>query len=209
MSWLKGYNRGSDSIRIACLIATLLLICSASLNVLLAQKVRQLREWIHLIKSETRLAEGSLVPPIAVRDVNGHPAIISYEQTDLPTLLYVFTPSCGWCAKNMANIKALADQARDRYRIIGLSLSSKNLRGYVAEHSLDFPVYEVSAESARSYRLGGTPQSIVVSVDGKVLRNWGGAYSGTLQQEIEQYFGVRLPGLPEETAEKTTSNTGR
>jgi hypothetical protein len=207
MSWLKVFMK-TNSTRITCLVATFLLICSASLNVLLAQKVRQLREGIRLIKSEARLAEGSSVPPIAVRDVNGWPAIISYEQTGPPTLLYIFTPSCGWCSKNVANIQALAEQARDGYRIIGLSLSSENLIDYVAEHNLNFPVYEVSAEGARSYRLGGTPQSIVVSSDGKVLRNWGGAYSGSLQQDVERYFGVHLPGLAEETGEKASRNNG-
>jgi hypothetical protein len=45
------------------------------------------------------------------------------------------------------------------------------------------------------YRLGGTPQTIVISTDGKVLQNWVGAYADKQQMEVEKFFGLTLPGL--------------
>lgn len=185
---------------IALAIVTTLLLSSASINVLLARKVQRLTRVVDLIRADAKLAIGASVPPIAVKALDGHPLAINYDPTDPPTLLYVLTPSCGWCIKNLANIKALAEQAHTRFRIIGLSLSSDNLRDYVISANLTFPVYEISAEGARAYKLGGTPQSLVISPDGKVLKNWGGAYTGTVQKEIEEYFGVRLPGLTDEKA---------
>ena len=61
-----------------------------------------------------------------------------------------------------------------------------------------FPVYtDLAAKSVVAYRLGGTPDTLVVSSDGTLLRHWKGAYSGSNKQEIEEYFAITLPGLPE------------
>jgi hypothetical protein len=45
------------------------------------------------------------------------------------------------------------------------------------------------------YGLGSTPQTIIVSLDGKILQNWVGAYTGDRRAEVERFFGVSLPGL--------------
>ena len=61
---------------------------------------------------------------------------------------------------------------------------------------LSFPVYSaLSPETIKALGLGGTPQTIVVSTDGKVIKNWMGAYTETIQPEVETFFGVRLPGV--------------
>lgn len=48
-----------------------------------------------------------------------------------------------------------------------------------------------------NYKFGGTPQTLVVSADGHVIKNWTGAYSGSLKTEIEGFFQIELPGLTE------------
>lgn len=58
------------------------------------------------------------------------------------------------------------------------------------------PVYKDLTELSKlTYKLGATPQTIVVSPEGKVIKNWMGAYSGDKAREVEEYFNVRLPGL--------------
>jgi hypothetical protein len=47
----------------------------------------------------------------------------------------------------------------------------------------------------REYKLGGTPQTIVVSPQGQVTRIWSGAFAEDLQREVEDYFSVKLPGI--------------
>lgn len=180
--------------RSVLMIFGFLLICSATLNFLTGAKLQRVNNVLRLMRSEARLAAGAALPPVTARNVSGHLVTISYDQSDLPTVLYIFSPLCGWCTKNTANIKALADQA-DKFRLIALSLSPANLREYVLQHSLNFPVYEVSADTALTYRLGTTPQTIVVSPEGQVLRIWDGAYEGELKREIENYLKVRLPGI--------------
>lgn len=118
-------------------------------------------------------------------------------QNDRPTVLYVFAPTCGWCARNLQNIEALSVQTKDRYRFIGLSTGSHNLRGYLQKHTLPFPAYEnISDADLKMLDFRGTPQTIVVSAAGIVEHNWSGAYAadGT-EDTIQKYFSVRLPGL--------------
>jgi hypothetical protein len=38
------------------------------------------------------------------------------------------------------------------------------------------------------------PETIVVAPDGHVVEDWVGAWQGNVLAEIENYFGVQLPG---------------
>ena len=63
-------------------------------------------------------------------------------------------------------------------------------------HHLNFPVYTgLKSDTIQALGLGGTPQTIVISPEGLVLKNWPGAYREQTQREVEDYFQVRLPGL--------------
>lgn len=42
--------------------------------------------------------------------------------------------------------------------------------------------------------LGATPQT-VVSREGRVVKNWIGAFGPNSQADVEEFFGVQLPGL--------------
>ena len=187
------------------LILGALLVCSLGINVLLARRVNSLKALVGLIKSEARLAQGDTVPPIVARDPQGHTAVLDYSSTRVPTVLFVISPTCGWCTKNIMNMRALADRAGDRYRFVGLSLSSEKLGEYVAENKLQFPVYtDLPYLPMKDYKLGGTPQTIVVSPKGEVLKTWSGAFAEGLQKDVETYFGVNLPGImdPEKAVSK-------
>jgi hypothetical protein len=81
-----------------------------------------------------------------------------------------------------------------RYDFVGVSLESKDLAKYVTQ--LDYPVVtDFSPATKSDYKMGGTPATIVVSPDNKILRVWTGAYKEPTITEISTYFGVRLPGL--------------
>lgn len=175
-----------------------LLICSVGLNVLLAKKINVLRNSLLAVKSEHSLPVGTLLSPIEARDLDDQVRVVSYNSGTLPTILYVFTPACGWCTKNLSNLRTLAEQTNGRYRIVGLSLSSHSLREYITKNDLRFPIYAgLSPQVVVSYRLGGTPQTILVSDEGKLLREWKGAFMGVTKDEIEKYFDVKLPGITE------------
>jgi peroxiredoxin len=174
------------------------LVLSVMLNVLLARKVRSLNNLQASRTADRFLKAGATVPPITANRLGGQQEAISYQNADQATVLYVFTPPCTWCARNMDNFKTLLDKERGQYRFIGLSLSEQGLANYVAENNLTLPVYSgLSPEAIRTYKLGGTPQTIVVSPKGKVLQHWAGAYVGDQKSQVEAYFHVSLPGLRE------------
>lgn len=180
-----------------------LLTCSAVLNVIFARRLRALtvsyKTKLLAVKAEQSLTPGAVLLPIEAKQLDGRAAFIEYKSSELPTILYVFTPPCGWCAKNVSNVKTLAERIKGRYRVIGLSLSATSLREYANKHGLQFPIYsDPSPQAVISYRLGGTPETLVISTEGKLMRDWKGAYIGLNKKEIEDYFGVELLGLNEQ-----------
>ena len=178
------------------LILVGLLVCSLAINLLLARRVASLKRTIGVIKSENRLALGDTLPAIVAKDPHGRTAVLNYSETQLPTVVFIITPTCGWCTKNVMNMRALVKNAAERYRFVGLSLSSDKLIDYVKENKLEFPIYtDLPILTMREYKLGGTPQTIVVSPQGQVTRIWSGAFAEDLQREVEDYFSVKLPGI--------------
>lgn len=177
-------------------VVNVFLVLSILLNLQLAWKVKSLESSLLYLKSEAVLSVGTLVPPIEAKDIDDRPATISYPGEGPPVVLYIFTPECTWCARNMENLKALTDQAGSNHRFIGLSLSSDKLRDYVADNKLGFPVYSgLSPAFSTTYKVGGTPETLVISPEGRVLKRWGGAYTKDIQKDVEDYFKVKLPGI--------------
>jgi hypothetical protein len=179
---------------------TLALVASVSINVLLARKVRSLDSARLAQLSEYQLKVGAKVPPINALRLGGQQETLSYRSADQPTVLYIFTPPCTWCARNIDNLETLLDEKSSQYRFIGLSLSENGLAEYVVKNELKLPVYSgLSPETLKAYKLGSTPQTIVISPEGKVLQDWAGAYVGEQKSQIEAFFHVALPGLREVT----------
>jgi hypothetical protein len=70
---------------------------------------------------------------------------------------------------------------------------------YVAENGLGIPGIEVISDLptglTQAYSLGPTPETIVLSPEGRVVALWEGALHGRSQIEAEKFFDVKLPGL--------------
>jgi peroxiredoxin len=174
----------------------LLLIVSVTLNVLLAHKIHSVIRFLPKEVSTSSLKVGTSVPPITGTRSDGQSYIIRYSGSDRPTVLYIFTPTCVWCARNMDNFKTMVDKEGSRYRVIGLSLSQEGLAQYLSKNELKLPVYSgLSDETKRIYKLSGTPQTIVISPEGKVLEDWVGAWAGDQKSQVEAFFHVALPGI--------------
>lgn len=179
-------------------VVAVLLVCSLGMNLLLARRVGSLNNRVTEIRSELRLSEGDKVPSMTInaKDPQGRAAIFDYRTNKLPTVVFVISPTCKWCTQNIMNMRALVEKASDRYQFVGFSLSSDKLNDYVTQNKLDFPVYtDLPLNPTSSYKLGGTPQTIVVSPAGEVMKVWNGAFADSLQKDVESYFGISLPGL--------------
>jgi peroxiredoxin len=154
-----------------------------------------LRSAMATIESQTYLQLGATVPEIVGLDSTGSVATLHYGDVSVPTVLYVFTPQCGWCKKNLPNFHALIDQSGTRYRVVGIALSREDLNSYIERENLQLPIYsEIRSDIRQVYQFGGTPETIVVSPDRKIIKIWSGAYEDRLKSEIEKVLKIHLPG---------------
>ena len=177
-----------------------MLVVSVALNVLLARRVRQYTGAENAALAERLLKVGTSVPPITAKRLGGVSETISYSDSHQPTVLYVYTPQCVWCTRNLENLKTLIKEKRGEYRFIGISLTDEGVEKYVAEIGLDIPVYiGLSAETRKAYKMGSTPETIAISPDGKVVQVWAGAYVGEPKSQVESFFHVTLPGITAES----------
>jgi peroxiredoxin len=176
-----------------------LLAVSLGINTFLAYRVLTANR---MAPPPKPLVAGDSAPPLELKTLDGRLATLGYSEPARPTVLYVFAPSCGFCAANAENIRHLAKSTGGAFRFIGVSLSEKDLDGYLETHELGFPVYTVTPATQKAYGLGSVPQTLVVSESGKVLQSWMGAYRDEAEREVERYFVVNLPGLSQMPAEK-------
>jgi peroxiredoxin len=145
------------------------------------------------------LKVGASVPSsISMEDAAGKPVRLNFADDTRPTVLYVLSPQCGWCKRNEENMKALYAADSDKYRFVGVSLVSQNLAKYVSDKREPFPVYLLTSKDVmQQLHVAGTPETVVVGPDAKVIHAWEGVYVQQNQAEVEKYFGVKLPGLPQ------------
>lgn len=173
----------------------ILLSLSAGVNVVQAYRIQDLTSRIEAFKGERQLRLGTAVPALGVVTSNGS-RIEVRPVLGKPLLVYWMSPDCAWCLRNEANMKALILGLRDRMRIVLLTPSVGTAAGYDALGRLGEPILgEPDAATAKALRLGGTPETIVVSPEGRVEKVWTGAYLDHAKTEIQSYFGLALPGL--------------
>lgn len=178
------------------LFVLLLLAASLCLNVYLGLRLKQGTPTVG--QNTFNLTSGMKIDPITAKDADGKLVTISYGAASKPTVFYVISPSCIWCRRNQANIDKIAETKANDFRFIGLSLAEAGLKEYFGERSPKFPVYAgLTKETVQTLGLGGTPETIIVSPEGKILKVWSGAYIANLQPEVEAFFGMDLPGLSE------------
>lgn len=176
---------------------TVLLMLSVAVNFLLTERIRQLTRTIVIMKEESRLKVGETIPSLEGRALDGKPALVSFRK---PTVIYILSPDCAWCHRNVANINALKDAVSGKYDVVGVSLSPIALREHTESARYTFPILASASQNTLiALKVAGTPTTVVVSTDGKVVRAWSGVFVGTNASEIEEFFSIRLPGLTDAT----------
>jgi peroxiredoxin len=177
-----------------------ILAVSVALNLMFGYNIHKLRLLIPP-GAQAQQITGYRVGPINVHDSAGNLQIIDFTERPQPTVVYFFRPDCHWCARNLDNIRELYAEKQNEFRFIGLAREDPTLFTYVRTSGIQFPAYAAFALT----RLDGlkvgsaTPQTLVISQNGTVAKNWMGAFTDTTAAEIESYFKVKLPGLLPDT----------
>jgi len=143
------------------------------------------------------MSVGAAFPALTLHDLSGKEVRVVWPSSDnKPTVIYIFSPTCIWCQRNLENFKAMGDPARSEYRFLPISLTSSGLSRYVQKYGLVFPVFaEPVAAQGGAFAYSGTPETLVISPNGTVKRVWRGAFTGSVKSEVESYLGLRLPGV--------------
>ena len=146
--------------------------------------------------TQSKTVYPGIAPVIKAHTLDDKEVLISYNRESKNTVLYIFSPLCSWCARNWDNVKTLAKIAGKTNRFFGLALNATNLQEHIRTTQVSFPIYkELSPETISKLELGPAPQTIVVSPNGKIMKNWVGVYGGDIQREVEAFFRVKLPGV--------------
>jgi hypothetical protein len=167
-----------------------LLFVSVAINALQARKILDLVE----PAASTRSRIGELASPLTGVGLDGRAKSIHFR-TALPTVLYYFSPTCGWCERNWENMRALARASNGHFRLVGIATDT-NLASFASERELDFELLGgISSDVKIELGLSGTPQMLVVSSQGRISREWTGAFEGRRKRSIEDFFDIELPGV--------------
>jgi hypothetical protein len=170
-----------------------LLAFSLALNAYLGVKIKNLSAANDTVNPTAAI--GSFLETLDAHTTEGEPQTIRLT-AGKAAVIYIFSPECRWCERNLPNITYLAAKRNEEYDFIGLSLSRRSLDVYLKTHKLPFVVYaQPSAPAQKLMQIAGTPQTVVVSSNGRILHNWVGAYRDSIQHEVEAEFKVLLPGL--------------
>jgi len=171
-----------------------LLIGSVVLNVYLGVGRRPGRS--PAVEPGELLKAGTQAPAFDARDLKGSAVSLKYDADSHATLLYVFSPTCHWCERNLPNLTTIM-KTRSDLHIVGVALSGDSQQLANAEQL--FPVVvRPMPETIKAYKLSATPTTILVSPEGRIVRVWPGAYGGLLAEDVSKVLAVSLPGLSEQ-----------
>lgn len=187
-------------LRLSIGIGAICLLLSASMNVALAVRVSQQRAVIEEDEGEEHFREqaGLRVDPFDAKDADGNAVRVDLSATGRPTILYAIRPGCVWCERNHEAILALYAQMSDRYDFLGVSVGDENPARMLAGFPLPFAVVtSVSEDVQNTFKLAGTPRTLVIDSDGTVESSYFGAYIGKSRRGVEARFGVDLPEVRE------------
>lgn len=178
---------------------SLLVLLGLSLlgNVFLGWRVKRLflqNESLQMASSSVP-SVGMKIEKLSVTDISGRKTSLFFKENQ-PTILYIFRPHCKWCGLNLASIRSLSRQRASQIRFIGISSTADDLKSYLHESPLPFPVYVADGtEELTKLHFVGTPQTVEISNSGTVEQNWLGAYKNNIASSIEKQLSVKLPSL--------------
>ena len=198
MSWVSWLRRASvnphiETTPMGCTktldgVLLLLLAMSLVLNVAVVWWLVNGRGLAAARQNSPDVEVGSSLQPIVGISPGGAQMAVASGTDERPVVLYVFSPSCAWCNRNLDSIEALYHSVRGRFDFVGILLGAVT-PGYRAPYA--FPV--VRPIGTMPFR--ATPQTLVVGSNSLVLRSWTGAYVGANRSEIEAYFSTTLPEI--------------
>lgn len=170
------------------LLSIILGVVLVGINAYLLIQNRRLSSSIDDVLEASHLNSGAIVSTLRGVDIEGHNVIIDYVEGDRKTVLFIFTPDCGYCEQIMPFWQGISEKIdRRAFRVFAVSLKSDGTKEFVSRYRLtSSPVLEkVYFEGSNSYKFSQTPETVLIDADGKVEKVWKGPPDEKAKKEIE------------------------
>jgi len=177
--------------RLLSATSVVILVVSMSANVALMRVNRRLSAEL---TSKSSVPRGMVLPALVGNEISGKPATIEVRNTSVPTVLFIFSPVCSYCAQNWHNWSAMiASQKQGSWRPVFINVGIPSTPLFQRAHELDqFTTLEkVTAGTALAYRMTVTPETMVLNTQGKVVQDW----AGVLPSEVVSAFPQTLSSV--------------
>lgn len=118
-----------------------------------------------------------MLPPLVGNDLSGKPAKIEVQNTGQPTVLFIFSPVCPYCAQNWHNwTTMMASQKQGGWRPVFVNVGVPSTTAFQRSHGLDqcTTLDKITPGTALAYRMTVTPETIVLNAQGKAVQDWAG-----------------------------------
>ena len=142
------------------------------------------------------LSEGRSMPAIAGFDLAGRERVFEWNTDTRKTLLFCFSPRCGYCKANMPNWLAIIKTIdRSAFRVVMVSSISEGAKEYLDQYNIrDIPVLiEPSPTVLVDYAMHVTPQTVLLDPGGRIENAWPGVFTQQQKPLIEQALRLELP----------------
>jgi hypothetical protein len=137
---------------------------------------------------------GTTLASLHLLSADGSKAELQFGSNELPTVVYVMSPTCKWCERNLQMIDALVTQVHGRYRVIGISNTTKGLQDYIHKISPPFPIYYPDPNYTNAaITTDITPRTLLFSPSGSFIQGWNRAYLNQTKSDIAMFFKISLP----------------
>ena len=160
------------------LVTLVLLLCTVT--IVLTLENRSLKNTINDLTSPlqpTNDIVGRDATPIRILNLNNQIDEIIFTNTKIPILLFVFNTSCPHCEHTLLIWNSVVNNLDSGVcNVAGLSLDDvEKTRSYMLQKNIAFNVASIHDSTFSSnYGIGGIPQTILVSQQGKVKQIWSG-----------------------------------
>lgn len=145
------------------------------------------------------LEPGADAPAFEGEYISGGKESFNYPEDGGKTLLFVFSSSCGTCARTIPTWNQLAARIEHPARVFGFVIGSyQDERRLLAKENLDFPLLRFpNRDVVERYRISKVPQTLLIAPGGKVETVILGELTGTHVSDLLSRVAGRPGELPE------------
>lgn len=115
---------------------------------------------------------GDLAPDFTSEDVYGNRVSLTDFQGEKPVLLVFWATWCGYCAKELPDLKVFAEEYQDEVKVIAVPSgeNKETIRDYIQEKDVNFlMLLDQEKEIWNKYLARGTPSHFLISSQGKII----------------------------------------